>query len=80
MMEHLKRFRLSLGLTSLEMSVKLGISYSLYDKIERGERNASNAFLRKFSKIFPSYDLNLFFRSEAHETCRKDSGKKGARQ
>jgi transcriptional regulator with XRE-family HTH domain len=68
MMEHLKRFRLSLGLTSLEMSVKLGISYSLYDKIERGERNASNAFLRKFSKIFPSYDLTFFL--EAKHTKR----------
>lgn len=68
-LKHLKRFRLSLGLTSLGMSVKLGISQSFYDKIERGERNASHAFLRKFSKVFPNYDLNLFFKSKAHETC-----------
>lgn len=60
-MEHLKKFRLSLGISALDMATKIGISFSLYDKIERGERNASNTFLKKFKHTFPDYDLNLFF-------------------
>lgn len=68
-MEHLKKFRLSLGISGLDMAAKIGVSFSLYEKIERGERNASNTFLKKFKRTFPDYDLNLFFTQEAHKMC-----------
>lgn len=68
-MEHLKKFRLSLGISGLDMAAKIGVSFSLYEKIERGERNASNTFLKKFKRTFPDYDLNLFFTQEVHEVC-----------
>lgn len=70
-MEHLKKFRLSLGISGFDMAKKIGVSFSLYEKIERGERNASNTFLKKFKRTFPDYDLNLFFVQEIHKTCRE---------
>lgn len=58
----LKLYRIELGLTQAEMAHKLGITPSYYQKIERGERDTSTKFIRKFSQVFPAADCwRLFF-------------------
>lgn len=61
-MEELILFRKSLNLNKKEMAAKLKISYSYYEKIESGERKASNNFLTKLKKKFPQFDINIFFK------------------
>ena len=60
-MEKLKQFRLDRNLTVTEMSQKIGISKSLYEKVELGIRKPSREFTTKFKKIFPEFDVNIFF-------------------
>lgn len=61
MRNHLRDYREGLGLTMPEMAQKLSITYSYYTKIEYEERQPSYSFMKKFKKIFPKYDMNLFF-------------------
>lgn len=68
-METLKQFREKNGFTMDEMARRLNISLSFYTKIERGERNPSREFLKKFKEAFPSYDMNIFFDELLHEPC-----------
>lgn len=60
-MEALKNFRNSLGLTAQEFANTIGISKSLYDKIETGARKPSREFTTKFKRIYPQFDVNIFF-------------------
>lgn len=60
-MEWLKEFRKSKEYTAGEMAEKLGISKSLYEKIEYNDRNPSHNFMERFKKTFPDFDMNLFF-------------------
>lgn len=60
-MEELKKFRISKKLTVTEISKKIGISKSLYEKVELGIRKPSREFTTKFKKIFPEFDVNIFF-------------------
>lgn len=60
-MKILKQFRKDKSLTQSEMAKTLGISESLYEKIERGIRTPSQNFLQRFKAQFPSFDMNLFF-------------------
>ncbi|MBE7049040.1 MAG: helix-turn-helix transcriptional regulator [Ruminococcaceae bacterium] len=41
-----------------EMSEKIGISKSFYEKIESGTRQPSYNFIMKFKEVFPSADVN----------------------
>ena len=61
-MECLKLFRKSSGLTVDNMAKLLDISPSLYSKVESGDRIPSGRFMIKFSKAFPSFNMNLFFK------------------
>lgn len=47
--------------TQKDFAKELGISQSLYEKYERGERTPSNKFLRKLKSLYPNIDLNNFF-------------------
>ena len=60
-MKELKEFRNSLGLTTIEMSEKIGVSKSLYDKVEAGARKPSREFMTKLKEVFPQFDVNIFF-------------------
>lgn len=60
-MQPLKDFRKLQGKSRAEMAEILGISLSLYDKIETGDRTASANFIRKLKKIYPTFDANIFF-------------------
>lgn len=60
-MEKLKQFRIDRNLTIIEISNKIGVSKSLYEKVELGIRKPSREFTTKFKKNFPEFDVNIFF-------------------
>lgn len=68
-MNWLVKFRREKGYTRNEMAKTLGVSVSLYEKIEYGDRRPSGNFLGKFKKAFPSFNMNVFFDNSLHETC-----------
>lgn len=68
-MNWLVKFRREKGYTRNEMAKTLGVSVSLYEKIEYGDRRPSGNFLGKFKKAFPSFNMNVFFDKSLHETC-----------
>lgn len=67
-MECLKSFRAAQGLTRKQMAERLGVSMSMYDKVEYSDREPSRNFLNRFKEAFPNFDMNLFFGTELHET------------
>lgn len=66
-MEQLKSFRILLNKTQREFSKILDVSLSYYEKIEKGEREISNTFLKKLKSNFPQLDLNIFFEKQLHK-------------
>lgn len=68
-MNWLVKFRREKGYTRNEMAKTLGVSVSLYEKIEYGDRRPSGNFLGKFKKAFPSFNMNIFFDKSLHESC-----------
>lgn len=60
-MKILREFRNSLNLTAQEFANEIGISKSLYDKVETGARKPSREFLTKLKKKYPQFDVNIFF-------------------
>ena len=68
-MNWLVKFRREKGYTRNEMAKALGVSVSLYEKIEYGDRRPSGNFLGKFKKAFPSFNMNIFFDKSLHESC-----------
>lgn len=60
-MEWMKKFRNYKGFTTSEMAGKLGVSKSLYEKIEYDDRQPSRNFMERFKKAFPDFDMNIFF-------------------
>ena len=62
-MEELKEFRKSLKLTSQEFARKIGVSKSLYEKVEAGFRKPSREFTTKLKATYPQFDVNIFFTS-----------------
>ena len=49
------------------MANKLGVSISLYEKVEYSDRKPSRNFLSKFKKAFPDFDMNIFFEEILHD-------------
>lgn len=60
-MKRLKDFRISLGLTIQEFADSIGVSKSLYEKVESGDRKPSREFTTKFKNKYPQFDVNIFF-------------------
>ena len=69
-MEPIKNFRLNHGYTRKQMANLLNVSISQYDKIEFNQRSPSNAFLKKFKRAFPEFDMNIFFEPQSHIQCK----------
>ncbi|QEK11654.1 helix-turn-helix transcriptional regulator [Crassaminicella thermophila] len=69
--ERLKKFRENKNLNKEQMASLLDISTSFYEKIEKGERNPSYNFIKKFKRKFPEADINyIFFNILLHEKCK----------
>lgn len=66
-MKTIKDFREQLGLTIEEQAERLGMSVSMYEKIEYGYRDPSIKFIEKFKKTYPYIDTNIFFENKVHK-------------
>ena len=62
-MEELKLFRISLGLTTQEFANSIGVSKSLYEKVETKARKPSRTFIEKLKLKYPQFDTNIFFKN-----------------
>lgn len=60
-MENLKSVRLSHDLSQADMARELGVSLSLYTKVELGIVPASRAFMEKFKSRFPNESIDFIF-------------------
>lgn len=60
-MKELKEFRESMNMTRETFANSIGISKSLYEKIESGVRGTSKGFTQKLKKRYPQFDVNIFF-------------------
>ena len=60
-MNNLKSFRLDQGLSQYAMAQKIGITLSMYEKVETGRTGVSGGFLRRFKKAFPSACIDSIF-------------------
>lgn len=60
-MERLKAFRRSQKITQEVMAFRLGITVSMYEKVESGRANASASFMRRMKKAFPDVSIDDIF-------------------
>ena len=69
-MEQLKKFRKEKGFSQSRMAERLGITLSLYEKVESGRASASAAFMRRLKKAFPEVNIdNIFFEQTQQHLC-----------
>lgn len=68
-MDWIKQFRQTKNFDTQEMAENIGVSKSLYEKVEYGQRTPSASFISKFKKAFPEVDTNLFFTNTKHVSC-----------
>ena len=71
-MKCLKEFRISLGYTIQQIAISMGVSKSLYEKVEMGFRKPSSSFISKLKKTYPQFDINIFFIKWKHETWKNN--------
>ena len=60
-MEKLKEFRKEKKLSQEAMAKLLGITLSMYEKVESGRAGASAAFMRRFKLNFPDQKIDDIF-------------------
>ena len=72
-MEKLKDFRKSQGLSQKNMAEKLGITLSMYEKVEGGRTGASAAFMLRVKNAFPSVVIDDIFFSGNSNNFAVDS-------
>ncbi len=65
-MKFLSELRKDKKLSTVEMAEFIGVSESLYTKIEYGARKPSRSFMQKFKNAFPECDMNIFFNEQLH--------------
>jgi transcriptional regulator with XRE-family HTH domain len=69
-MEKLKMFRKEKGLSQDAMARKLGITLSMYEKVEQGRAGASAAFMKRVKSTFPEVDINdIFFEPSSNDVA-----------
>ena len=72
MTDNLIKFRYEQNKSIVEFAKILGISHSLYYKIEIGERNPSYNFLCKFKDAYPNANIdNIFFNNKLDKLSKK---------
>lgn len=63
----LKRMRKDLKLTQKSMAKSMGVSLSMYEKVERGHKKASRNFMESLKKKYPEVIIDeVFFRVKQH--------------
>ena len=60
-MDKLKELRKSHGLTRSAMAEKIGLTLSMYEKVESGRYNASAGFMRRLKEAFPEISIDEIF-------------------
>lgn len=60
-------FRKSKNLTMEQMAERIGITRSMYIKLELGLRNPSIRTLQKFADTFDDFDIGIFLESNRTE-------------
>ena len=60
-MEKLREFRKAQGLSQKIMAEKLGITLSMYEKVEGGRTGASAAFMSRVKSAFPEVVIDDIF-------------------
>ena len=60
-LENLKEFRRNHGLSQDAMARRLGITLSMYEKVETGRAGASAAFMRRLKNEFPDANIDAIF-------------------
>ena len=62
----LKSFRTTQNLSQEKMARLLGVSFSMYAKVENGHAGASRGFMQKLKTQYPAVSIDeLFFTKEA---------------
>lgn len=57
----LKEFRKSKGKSQEAMAKTIGITLSMYEKVENGKAGASAAFMKRIKTAYPDADINFLF-------------------
>lgn len=65
-------FRHSINKTQDGMAKILGVSNSYYSKVERGARNPSFNFIKKFKEEFEIDTNEIFFWKQRHIKCDRE--------
>ncbi|MBQ0836293.1 helix-turn-helix transcriptional regulator [Lactiplantibacillus pentosus] len=65
-MNALKKARKELKQTQMESAHNIGISYSMYTKMESGDKNPSIETMKKVAKYFNKTVDELFFTADSH--------------
>ncbi len=60
-LKSLQEFRRSKGITQGDMARLMGITLSMYEKVEEGRAGASAAFMRRLKKAFPEVNIDALF-------------------
>lgn len=59
----LKKMRKELNLTQKSMARSIGVSLSMYEKVERGHKKASRNFMDSIKRVYPEVIIdNIFFK------------------
>ena len=77
-MECVRNLRKEKNMTCRNMAEAIGVSRSLYEKAEYGDKIPGRKFMEKFKRTFPSFDMNIFFEELLHISCNKLDKKKSA--
>ena len=66
----LREYRKKLGLSQDAMARKLGITLSMYEKVESGRAGASAAFMRRLKNAFPEVSIDhIFFTNNSNDVA-----------
>lgn len=66
-MNNLRELRMQHGLSQEKMAIELGVSVSMYAKVENGAAKAGRAFMEKVKTRYPEANIdNIFFESNSN--------------
>ena len=60
-MNNLREFRKENGLNQEQMAAELGVSLSMYQKVEQGNAKAGRKFMEKIKQSFPEASIDYIF-------------------
>lgn len=60
-MNNLRELRKENGLNQEQMAAELGVSLSMYQKVEQGNAKAGRKFMEKIKQCFPEASIDYIF-------------------